>query len=51
MKNIKEKVITIFKHLSNNTFRRKIRKKKRGENYHTENRRNNFKSKRHKCLG
>ena len=29
MKNIKEKVITIFKHLSNNTFRRKIRKKKK----------------------
>ena len=31
MKNIKEKVITIFKHLSNNTFRRKIRKKKKEE--------------------
>lgn len=28
MKNIKEKVIIIFQHVSNNTFRRKIRKNK-----------------------
>ena len=27
MKTIKEKVIIIFQHVSNNTFRRKIRKK------------------------